>query len=74
MTYKRTKNGYTARYGKKSIFLHKRSHGKFDGFPRSVHWYTATISLNGEIIASEGVFGSNLKTLAKAKTWVKSKL
>lgn len=37
------------------------------------HW-SAIITLRGEYVASEGIYGSYLKTLTMAKQWVKTAL
>lgn len=71
--YRKLSTGnYLGRSGKYYIFIYKREHGKWDGFDRYVKWYTARIGIGGEWVAWEGTFGSYLKTLGKAKWWVKN--
>lgn len=72
ITYRKLPTGnYIGRAGKFYFFIYKREHGKWDGFDKYVKWYTARIGVNGEWIAGEGIFGSYLKTIKKAKWWVR---
>lgn len=65
---------YFGRCGKYYIFIYAREHGKWDGFDKYVRWYTVRIGSGGEWMWGEGRFGSYLKTLKKAKDWVKNKI
>jgi hypothetical protein len=63
ITYRKLSTGnYTGRAGGFYFFIYKREHG---------NWYTARIGYKGEWLAAEGQFGSYLKTIKKAKGWVK---
>ena len=75
VSYRKLNTGnYYGHYGKYYILIRKREHFKYEGFEKYVFWYTAYIGLNGEWIYAEGMFGSYLKTIKKAKSWVKEKL
>lgn len=72
ITYWRLKNGnYRGRFGKYFIFIRARNHYNHQGFDKFYKWWTAIISLNGEALFGEGIFGSSLSTIKKAKDWVK---
>lgn len=75
MTYRRLPTGnYIAYSGPYYVFLRRRKHYKREGFLVFGSWWTAYIGKGGEWLESEGVFGSSLNTLVKAKKWVKHKL
>jgi len=75
VNYRKLKNGnYLGRYGKYYIYLKVKKHYVREGFKTFRSWWTAIITLNKEVVQSEGVLGSSLGTLKKAKKWVKGKL
>lgn len=59
------------RCGKYYIFIRARKHYVREGFEKYMQWWTAHIWLNKGHVASEGIFGSSLRTIKKAKNWVK---
>jgi hypothetical protein len=72
ITYRKLSTGnYTGRAGGFYFFIYKREHGRWDGFDKYVKWYTVRIGYKGDWLAAEGQFGSYLKTIKKAKGWVK---
>ena len=66
-----TTGNYFGYYKGMYVFLRKRVHGKWDGHEKYKSWWTALIGKNGEWLFGEGVFGSYLNTLKKAKWWAK---
>jgi hypothetical protein len=68
--WKRLSSGNWMAYSEGYIaFLRRRVHYKREGFDKFwVHW-TVFITKNKEYAASEGVFGTSLSTIIKAKKW-----
>lgn len=63
--------GYSGKY---YVFLRIRKHYVREGFDKFQSWWTALIGTNGWWKMAEGVFGSHLSTLPKAKKWAENKV
>lgn len=75
ITYRTLSTGnYLGRFGRYYIFIRKRKHYVLEGFEKFRQWYTAYIGINGEWLYAEGIFGSSLSNIKKAKNWVREKL
>lgn len=75
MKWRRLNTGNWMGYsGKYYVFLRIRKHYVREGFDRFRSWWTGIIGTGGEWIASEGVFGSFLRTIPIAKRWAENKI